>query len=184
LFKIKNNFVSFPLKKPTIIDIIVLRMRKLLIITLLGGIFFLFPQVSLAQKKAIKENFKENHSPFGTRKKERKNQKGTSNSISKRGGIFKKWSKSNGNADAFASNSMSGGKGFMYKLFHPNGGGQKNASLRKTKPGRVQNGEQPKLFHRLFTNNKARHENIQGRQRKERHRNRKRGNDVFPDKKR
>ncbi len=159
-------------------------MRRILIIALLGGLFFLIPQASFAQKKTKKENFKENHTPFGKRKKERKNQKGTSNSISKRGGIFKNWGKSSGNADAFANNSMSGSKGFMYKLFHPNGGQAKNASLRKTKPGRVQNGEQPKLFHRLFTKNKARHENIQGRQRKERHRSRKRGNDVFPDKKR
>ena len=159
-------------------------MGRIFIIELLGSLFFLVPETLFAQKKTGKEDFKENHTPFGRRKKERKNQKGTSNSISKRGGIFKKWGKSSGNADAFATHSISGGRGFMYKVFHPNGGQTKNASLRKTKPGRVQNREQPKLFHRLFSNNKARHEKIQGKQRKERRRNRKRGNDVFPDKKR
>ena len=161
-------------------------MKRILLIALLGSLFFVAPQTLLAQKKTGKEDFKENHTPFGKRKKERKNQKGTSNSISKRGGIFKRFTnKSGGNADAFATRSMTGGKSFMYKVFHPgNSSSPKNASLRKTKPGKVQNREQPKLFHRLFSNNKARHEKIQGRQRKERHRNRKRGNDVFPDKKR
>ena len=183
MFKIKDIFSGIFLKKPTNSYIIVLSMVRVLIIALLGGIFFLFPQMLLAQKKTTKENFKENHNPFGGRKKERKNQKGTSNSISKRGGIFKR-SRSSGNADAFANHSMTGGKSFFYKLFHPNSGTTRNASLRKTKPGKVQNREQPKLFHRLMSNNKARHEKIQGRQRKERHRNRKRGNAVFADKKR
>jgi hypothetical protein len=159
-------------------------MGRVLFITLLGGLFFLFPETLLAQKKTVKENFNENHNPFGKRRKERKNQKGTSNTIAKRNGIFKRRNRSSGNADAFATNSTTGSRGFMYKLFHPNGGSPKNASLRKTKPGRVQNREQPRLFHRIFTRNKGRHEQIQGRQRKERGRNRKRGNDVFSDKKR
>ena len=186
MFKSRNNFVSFPLKKPTISNSFVGSVKRILIIALLGGLFFLVPQVSLAQKKTVKENFKENHNPFGKRKKERKNQKGTSNAVAKRGGIFKRFSsKSSGNADAFATHSIRGGSGgFVYKLFHPNGGSAKNASLRKTKPGKVQNREQSKLFHRLMSNNKGRHERIQGNQRKERHRNRKRGNDVFPTKKR
>ena len=182
LFKIINIFPVYSLKMPTIINNIVVSMRRILFIALLGCLFFVAPQDIFAQKKTVKENFKENHNPFGRRKKERKNQ--TSNSIAKRGGIFRNWGKRNGNADAFASNSISGSKGFMYKIFHPNGSSPKNASLRKTKPGRVQNREQPRLFHRLLSNNKARHEKIQGRQRKERHSNRKRGNDVFPDKKR
>jgi hypothetical protein len=171
---------------PTIWSNIVVSMRRILFIALLGGLFFIAPQSLWAQKKTVKENFKENHNPFGKRKKEKKNQKGTSNTIAKRGGIFKRFnSRSNGNADAFATHSISGSKGFMYKVFHPGGGGSsRNASLRKTKPGRVQNKEQPKLFHRLMSNNKGRHEKIQGRQRKERHRNRKRGNDVFSTKKR
>ncbi len=159
-------------------------MSRVLIIVLLGGLFFLFPQDIFAQKKTVKENFRENHNPFGKRRKERKNQKGTSNTIAKRNGIFKRRSRSSGNADAFASNSISGSKGFFYKLFHPNGGQTRNASLRKTKPGRVQDREQSKLFHRILSRNKGRHESIQSRQRKERHRNRKRGNDVFSDKKR
>lgn len=159
-------------------------MGRILVIALLGSLLFFVPQNLWAQKRTGKENFKENHTPFGSRKKEKKNQKGTSNSIAKRGGIFKKWKKSGGNADAFANNSISGGRGFMYRLFHPNGGSPKNASLRKTKPGRVQNREQPHLFHRLFTPNKGRHERIQNKQRKERRRNRKRGNDVFSDKRR
>jgi hypothetical protein len=159
-------------------------MGRALVIIFLGSLLFLFPQDIFAQKKAAKENFKENHNPFGKRRKEKKNQKGTSKTIAKRNGIFKGRSKSGGNADAFATHSISGSKGFFYKVFHPNSGKTRNASLRKTKPGRVQDREQSKLFHRILSKNKARHESIQSRQRKERHRNRKRGNDVFSDKKR
>ncbi len=158
-------------------------MGRGLIILLFGSLFFLVPDSLLAQKRAVKENFKENHTPFGRRKKEKKNQKGTSNAISRRGGIFKRKG-SNGNANSFASNSISGSKGFFYRILHPNRGTARNASLRKTKPGKVQNKEQSKLFGRLFTKNKARHEMIQSKQRKERKRNRKRGNNVFPNKKR
>lgn len=160
-------------------------MKRFLGIAVLLGLFLVAPSAMLAQKRTGKENFKENHTPFGQRKKERKNQKGTSNSIAKRGGIFKKRSRSNGNADAFAHNSITGGRGFFYRVFHPGSGSQpKNASLRKTRPGRVQDREQSKLFHRLLTPNKGRHERIQARQRQERSRNRKRGNDVFSGRKR
>ena len=158
-------------------------MRSYLIILFLVGLIFLVPESLFAQKRAIKENFKENHTPFGRRKKEKKNQKGTSNAISKRGGIFKRKG-SNGNANSFANNSISGSKGFFYRILHPNKGTARNASLRKTKPGKVQNREQSKLFSRLFTKNKGRHEMIQSKQRKQRGRNRKRGNDVFPNNKR
>ncbi|MGZ3891978.1 MAG: hypothetical protein ACXVPV_02120 [Bacteroidia bacterium] len=161
-------------------------MKRVLLIVFMGSLFFLVPQLGWAQKKTVKENFKENHNPFGGRKKEKRNQRGTSNAVSKRGGIFRKFSKSSGNADRFASHSMTGGKGFMHKLFHPNSGmgSPRNASLRKTKPGRVQNREQSKLFHRLMSNNKGRHERIQKSQRTQRSRNRRRGNEVFPKKKR
>jgi hypothetical protein len=160
-------------------------MKRFLGIFVLLGLFLLAPSAMLAQKRAAKEDFKENHTPFGQRKKEKRNQKGTSNSIAKRGGIFKKKSRSGGNADAFARNSITGGRGFMYKIFHPGSSSQpKNASLRKTRPGRVQDREQHKLFHRLMTPNKGRHERIQSRQRKERSRNRKRGNAVFASPKR
>ncbi len=155
-------------------------------IWLLLGFLFLLPEYSSAQKANKEKSFKENHTPFGKRRKERKNQKGTAGKISRGGGmsIFKKRQKSAGNADAFASNSARGGRGFMYRIFHPNSGSPKNASLRKTKPGKVQNREQHKLFHRLSTKSKMNHERIQKTNRKERSRRRKRGNDVFPDKKR
>ena len=150
------------------------------------GFFFLLPVYSFAQKAKKESSFKENHTPFGKRKKEKRNQKGTSGKISRGGGfaLFKKRTRSKGNSDAFAKNSTTGGRGFMYKLFHPNSGSPKNASLRKTKPGKVQNREQHRLFHRLFTKNKGTHERIQKNNRKERTRKRKRGNDVFADKKR
>ncbi|HXB40951.1 MAG TPA: hypothetical protein VNZ49_10445 [Bacteroidia bacterium] len=149
------------------------------------GFLFLFPGYSFAQKAKKESSFKENHTPFGKRKKERKNQKGTAGKISRGGSftLFKKRQKSAGNADAFASNSAHGGRGFIYKLFHPNSGSPKNASLRKTKPGKVQNREQHRLFRRIFTKNKGTHERIQNTNRKERTRKRKRGNEVFADKK-
>ncbi len=174
------------MKKRNIFYIIVVYMKRCLGILLLAGFFFLVPDISYAQKAKKESTFKENHTPFGKRKKEKKNQKGTSGKISRGGGfsLFKKRQKSGGNADAFASNSARGGRGFMYKLFHPNSGQTKNASLRKTKPGKVQNREQHKLFHRLFTKNKGTHERVQKTNRKERSRKRKRGNEVFSDKKR
>lgn len=153
---------------------------------LLTGILFLLPGFALAQKANKEKSFKENHTPFGKRKKEKKNQKGTAGKIRRGGGftLFKKRQRSAGNADAFASNSARGGRGFLYKVFHPNSSSPKNASLRKTRPGKVQDREQKKLFHRIVTKNKGGHERIQKNNRKERARKRKRGNDVFADKKR
>ena len=160
-------------------------MRRHTGILLVLGFFLLLPVFSVAQKANKESSFKENHTPFGKRKKEKKNQKGTSGKISRGGGfsLFKKRNKSAGNADSFANNSTTGGRGFFYKLFHPFSSSAKNASLRKTKPGKVQNKEQKRLFHRIFSKNKGNHERIQGRKRKERSRTRKRGNDVFSDKK-
>ena len=130
---------------------------------------------SYGQRK--RENFKENHAPFGGRKKERRNQKGAKVFAKRGGGMFSR-KKSGGNADAFASNSMRGKKGFLSSIF--NGGGKtRNASLRKTKPGRVQNSEQRQLFNRHRTSGKNRHEKILKKQNKLRSGRRTRGNDVF-----
>lgn len=148
------------------IFIIVKRMRRLLTIILFFAVLaLLMPYTGLSQS-----NFHENTK--GGRKKESHNQ--TSGTLSKRGGLFKR-NKSAGNADAFASNRASGG-GFFHKLFH--GGGShapKNASLRKTKPGKVQNREQGKLFKRHASKHKLGNEKFQSRQRKERSKNRSRG---------
>ena len=131
------------------------------------GLFLLMPHVSFSQS-----NFHENSK--GGRKKESGNQ--TSNAVSKRGGLFKRH-KSAGNADAFASNSARGGGGFFHKLFHGKGGSEsRNASLRKTKPGKTQNREQRGLFKRIVSPKKSGNEKFQGRQRKERAKNRSRGN--------
>lgn len=161
-------------------------MGRLVRILLVAGCFLFLPEYSLAQKAKQEKAFKENHTPFGKRRKERKNQKGTAGKISRGGGfsLFKKRKRSAGNADAFASNSIRGGRGFMYKLFHPNSSSPKNASLRKTRPGKVQDREQKKLFHRIVSKNKSNHERVQSNKRKERSRKRKRGNEVFADRKR
>jgi hypothetical protein len=129
-----------------------------------------------------KENYHENQNPFGRKKKEKKNQ---SKALSKRGGgkLFKK-KRSAGGADAFASNRIRGGHGFLFKVLHPGGGGTKNASLRKTRPGKVQNRENSKLFHRHTTNNKKRNSGFLKKQNKERSGRRTRGNNVFHKKKR
>lgn len=173
------------MKTSGIIDIIVvLVMRKISGILLLAGLFLLIPGISYAQKAKQENSFKENHTPFG-RKKEKK-QRGTAGKISRGSGfsLFKKRQRSAGNADHFASNSTTGGRSFMYKIFHPNSSSSpKNASLRKTRPGKVQNREQPRLFRRILTKNKGTHERVQSQKRKERSRKRKRGNDVFVDKK-
>jgi len=158
-------------------------MGRLVGIMLLVGSFFLFPSISHGQKANKEKSFKENHTPFGKRKKERKNQKGTAGKISRGGGLFKKRQRSAGNADHFASNSARGGRGFLYKMFHPNSGSPKNASLRRTRPGKVQNREQKGLFKRIVTRNKSNHERIQKSNRTNRARKRKRGNIEFPEKK-
>jgi len=164
------------LKKSRILYIIVERMGRYTSIALLLGFFFLLPDLSHAQKANKESSFKENHTPFGKRKKEKRNQKGTAGKISRGGSfsLFKKRTKSRGNADGFASHSITGGRSFMYRVFHPNNGATKNASLRKTKPGKVQNREQKNLFQRLTTRNKLKHESIQSKNRKERARKRKR----------
>lgn len=178
MFKIKDIFVICILKKSRILNIIVGLMKRYSCISLLGILLLLLPGFLSAQKANQESSFKENHTPFGKRKKERKNQS-TAGKISRGGGLFsfKKRKKSAGNADHFANNSIRGGRGFMYKLFHPNSNQPKNASLRKTRPGKVQNREQKGLFHRLTTKNKLNHERIQSRNRKERARKRKRFGD-------
>lgn len=143
--------------------------RALILVLFTAGFFLLMPHSGLAQG-----NFHENTK--GGRKKENGNQ--TSNAVSKRGhrGLFKK-NRSDGNADAFASNSVRGGGGFFHRLFHGKGGGSetRNASLRKTKPGKVQNREQGGLFRRHQSAKKAGNEKFLSRQKKERSRNRSRG---------
>jgi hypothetical protein len=128
-----------------------------------------------------KEGYHENQNPFGRKKKEKRNQ---SKALSRRGGggLFKK-KRSASNADAFANNSVRGGHGFLYKLLHP-GGGTKNASLRKTRPGKVQNHENSRLFHRHTTKNRNRNGSFLKKQNKERSSRRPRGNNVFHKKKR
>ena len=131
---------------------------------------------SYGQRK--RENFKENHAPFGGRKKEKRNQKGAKVFAKRGGGGLFKRKRSNGGADAFASNSVRGKRGFLSSIF--NGGNKpRNASLRKTKPGRVQNVEQKQLFRRHRTAGKNRHERILKKQNKLRSGRRTRGNDVF-----
>lgn len=145
-------------------------MRKVLTSVLfLAGLFLMMPHISFSQG-----NYHENTK--GGRKKENNNQTG---GVSKRrgGGLFKR-NKSAGNADAFASNRATGGGGFFHKLFHRSGGGgreTRNASLRKTRPGKVQDREQRGLFRRIVSPKKAGNEKFLKRQKKDRARNRSRG---------
>jgi hypothetical protein len=142
--------------------------RVVILAVFVGALFMLMPHISFSQG-----NYHENSK--GGRKKENSNQ--TSGTLSKRRGLFKR-NKSAGNADAFAANRASGGGGFFYKLFHGGGGGgreTKNASLRKTKPGKVQDREQAGLFRRIVSPKKAGKEGFLKRQRKERAKNRSRG---------
>ena len=138
--------------------------RALTVVLFMVGLSLLMPHVGLAQG-----NFHENTK--GGRKKENGNQTTTKTHH----GLFKKRDKSAGNADAFASNSTRGGGGFFHKLFHGKGSESKNASLRKTKPGKVQNREQAGLFRRNQSAKKAGNEKYLNRQRKERSKNRSRG---------
>ena len=140
-------------------------MRSLITIVLFFvGVAILAPSFGFAQK-----NFHENTA--GGRRKEGKNQ--TSGALSRRGHLFKHKA-SAGNADAFASNRASGG-GFFHKMFHGGSSAPRNASLRKTKPGKVQNREQKGLFKRNASKHKLGNEKFQSRQRKERSKNRSRG---------
>jgi hypothetical protein len=135
---------------------------------------------SYGQKKSRKENHGENSSPFGRKKKEKRNQSGKV--FSKRGGGMFKKKHSAGNADAFASNSIRK-RGFFSKLFSGNGG-SKNASLRKSKPGKLQEKEQSKLFKRHRTSSKHKQRDTQKKQNHKRGKTRTRGNNVFHQKKR
>lgn len=141
--------------------------RVVTLVAFIVGLFLLLPSIGFSQT-----NFHENTK--GGRKKEKGNQ--TSNAVSKRGGVFKR-NRSDGNADAFASNRATGGGGFFHKLFHGGGGGKnsQNASLRKTRPGKVQNREQAGLFRRIVSPKRAGNEKFLNRQRKDRAKNRSRG---------
>ena len=145
--------------------IIIVQMKRIVgIVLFFVTLFVITPSTSYAQK-----NFHENTK--GGRKKEAKNQ----THALRRGGLFKSH-KSAGNADAFASHKAGGGGGFFHKLFHGSPShAPKNASLRKTKPGKVQDREQAKLFRRHASSKKLANEKFQSRQRKERARNRTRG---------
>ena len=135
---------------------------------------------SYAQKKNKGSNFHENQNLFGSKKKEKRNQ---SNALSKRGSLFKR-KFSAGNADAFAGNKITGGKGFFAKLFRPGSKNERNASLRKTRPGKIQNREQSKLFGKYQSNNKKRNSAFLHKQNKRRKMSRVRGNSVFAKRKR
>lgn len=144
-------------------------------------IFFIFLGLlsagsAYAQKKHRKEGFKENHTPFGRKKKEKKNQK----VFAKRGGgLFHKRAKSRGNADHFASNRISGRKSFWSSVF--GGKHSSNASLRKTKPAKKH--EDSKLFRSQRTKHKVSHRKTQQKAGRKRERTRKRGNVLFSKKK-
>jgi len=157
-------------------------MSKLFKIFLISFLTFFVAENSFAQRKGKGENYHENQNPFGKKSKERKNQ---SKALSKRGGggLFKK-KHSAGNADAFASNSVRGRKGFLSKIFNGGGSSSKNASLRKTRPGKTQNKEQNQLFKRNRTKTKKNNSGFLHHQNKERSAKRKRGNSVFSKKKR
>jgi len=157
-------------------------MSKLFKIILICLLTFFVAETSYAQKKSKGENYHENQTPFGKKRKEKRNQ---SKALSKRGGggLFKK-KFSAGNADAFASNSVRGKRGFFSRLFSGGGSSSKNASLRKTRPGKTQNKEQSQLFKRNRTKTKNNNSGFLHRQNKDRSAKRKRGNAVFSKKKR
>ncbi len=137
-------------------------------------LFGLFASLNLAAQKSGGEN----QNPFGHKKKEKKNQRA---SRSSKGSIFKRKS-SKGNADAFASNSIRGKRGFLAGIF--GGNKSKNASLRKSKPGKVQEREQSRLFRKNSTAKKNGHRATQKKQNRSRSNKRTRGNAVFAKKKR
>ena len=129
-----------------------------------------------AQKVTKPEKFSENHSPFGRKKKEKRNQGGKLFTFS-----FKR-NKSHGNADNFASHSSGSKHGIFTRIFKSSN--DRNASLRKTKPGSEQSKEQNKLFRRSRSKNKNDHDRVNHAQSKERKKKRVRGNDSFKVKKR
>lgn len=139
---------------------------------------FLFFSVenSFSQAKTRKENFKENHSPFGRRKKEKKNQK----RLSRGGSLFRRQSSGRGNANQFAAHRILGRKSFITSLFNTRH--NNNASLRKTKP--ASRHDERALFKRQRTGAKNQHARIQRKQQKRRDSSRKRGNVLFQKRKR
>ena len=152
-----------------------MKMNKAIFLCIALSLVFCMPMFS--QRTTKQENFSENHSPFGRKKKEKGNQHGLR--------LFNfsfKRAKSNGNADHFASNSAGGKHGFFTRIFKAKG--ENNASLRKTKPGSNQNKEQRSLFKRSHSKNKNDHERVSSMQKKERSKKRIRGNDSFRIKKR
>ncbi len=143
-------------------------------------IFFLFLGLVsagsvFAQSKSRKEAFKENHSPFGRKKKEKRNQK----VFKKRGGGLFARKKSRGNSQQFASNRIRGKKGFFASVFGPKA--NHNASLRKTKPPKKH--EDRKLYKSQRTKAKNGHRTRQKKQNRKREKTRKRGNVLFAKKK-
>jgi hypothetical protein len=144
-------------------------------------IFFVFLGLMIsagsayAQKKTRKEAFKENHSPFGRKKKEKKNQK----VFKKRGGRMFARRSNQGNSNTFASNRIIGKKGFFENVFGPKAG--RNASLRKTKPAKKS--ENKALYKKERTRAKNYHRAKQQKQNRKREKTRKRGNVLFAKKK-
>ena len=149
-------------------------MRRVALFLLFVGLICSIP--AFAQKKRGGEGHKENASPFGRKKKEKKNQRAFRH---RGGGLFSRKA-SAGNADQFAGNRISGKKSFLASIFGNRA--NHNASLRKTKPTRKN--EDSKLFKRNRTNAKHNHEGRQTKQNRKREKTRKRGNDVFSRKKR
>lgn len=139
-------------------------------------IFFSTAGAVFSQQKSRKENFKENHSPFGRRKKEKKNQK----VFSRRGGLLRRVSGQRGNANFFASNRILGRKNFFESVFGARH--SSNASLRKTKPAGKH--DERALFKRQRTSAKNQHTKVQQKQGRKRDSSRKRGNVLFQKKKR
>lgn len=145
----------------------------LLLIAILGSSNFIY-----GQRKSKNEGFKENHSPFGKRKKERSNQRFFSRRAGK--GLFNfSRNRSRGNAESFANHRIIGKRGFFASLFRSKHSG--NASLRRTKTARR---EDSKLFRRHHTRNKISFRKKQERQSRKRERSRKRGNVLFSKRKR
>ena len=151
-----------------------MKLNKGILLCAVMSVLFCMPMFS--QRVTKPEKFSENHSPFGRKKKEKSNQ---------RRGLFAgrfKRGKSQGNADDFASHTVGAKHGLLSRIFK--GNSDKNASLRKTKPGAHQNKEQSTLFRRNRTKNKNDHDRINHMQNKERKKKRVRGNDAFKIKKR
>lgn len=108
----------------------------------------------------------------GGRKKEHRNQRP--------GGAKLFGGKSRGNANSFAKGGHR--RGFLARVFKGNKSGSAWA-YHRTRPGRVQNREQPHLFKRNRTKGKRFTDGIIAQQNRQRTLNRKRGNKVFAKKK-